>query len=92
MIIHALGKAIDNNVRKYSYVNSILVDWERNRFVSVEQIDAEDKKNVKPATFVRKEELPDWASEPTDYSANKSEVTDEDLRRFLEDVEEDEEF
>lgn len=92
MIIHALGKAIDNNVRKYSYVNSILVDWERNRFVSVEQIDAEDKKNVKPATFVRKEELPDWASGPTDYSANKSEVTDEDLRRFLEDVEEDEEF
>lgn len=92
MIIHALGKAIDNNVRKYSYVNSILIDWERNRFVSVEQIDAEDKKNVKPATFVRKEELPDWASEPTDYSANKSEVTDEDLRRFLEDVEEDEEF
>lgn len=92
MIIHALGKAIDNNVRKYTYVNSILIDWERNRFVSVDQIEAEDKKKSKPKTIVRSEALPDWASEPTDYSASKSEVTDEDLRRFLEDVEEDEEF
>jgi DnaD/phage-associated family protein len=48
MIIHALGIAIDNNVRKYAYVNSILKDWERNKFKSVEQIQAEDIKAAKP--------------------------------------------
>ena len=34
----------------------------------------------------RQEQLPDWAKEPVDYSSNKPKVTDEDLRRFLEDV------
>ena len=85
IIIHALGKAIDNNVRKYSYVNSILIDWERNKFTSVDQINAEDKKNTKPKTFVRNEKLPKWASDPVDYSVKKPEVSEEDLRRFLED-------
>ncbi len=47
MIIHALGIAIDNNVRKYAYVNTILKDWERNKFKSVEQVQAEDKKSTK---------------------------------------------
>ncbi|KAF1295278.1 DNA replication protein DnaD [Enterococcus sp. JM4C] len=47
MIIHALGIAIDNNVRKYAYVNSILKDWEKQKYVSVEQVKAEDKKKPK---------------------------------------------
>ena len=72
-------------MRKYSYVNSILIDWERNKFTSVDQINAEDKKNTKPKTFVRNEKLPKWASDPVDYSVKKPEVSEEDLRRFLED-------
>ncbi|MDT2687495.1 phage replisome organizer N-terminal domain-containing protein [Enterococcus gallinarum] len=42
------------------------------------------KKQVR--SYARQEQLPDWAKEPVDYSSNKPKVTDEDLRRFLEDV------
>ena len=45
MLLHALGIAVDNGVKKYSYVNSILKDWEQCRYLSVEQVKAEDKKN-----------------------------------------------
>lgn len=44
LIIYALGKAIDNNVRKYSYVNSILKDYENKRYRSVDQIKADEQK------------------------------------------------
>ena len=37
-------------------------------------------------SYARQEQLPDWAKEPVNYSSNKPKVTDEDLRRFLEDV------
>ncbi|MDT2693069.1 phage replisome organizer N-terminal domain-containing protein [Enterococcus gallinarum] len=37
-------------------------------------------------SYARQEQLPDWAKEPVDYSSKKPKVTDEDLRRFLEDV------
>ena len=37
-------------------------------------------------SYARQEQLPDWAKEPVDYSSNKPKVTEEDLRRFLEDV------
>lgn len=47
MIIHALDIGIDNNVRKYNYVNSILKDWENHRYVNLEQVEAEDKRNQK---------------------------------------------
>lgn len=45
-----------------------------------------NKKAVrKTQTFVRQETLPDWASEPVNYSTKKPVVTEEDRRRFLED-------
>lgn len=37
----------------------------------------------KEQIFTRKETLPEWATEPIDYSRNKPKVTDEDRRRFL---------
>lgn len=37
-------------------------------------------------SYARQEQLPDWAKEPVNYASNKPKVTDEDLRRFLEDV------
>lgn len=61
MIIHALGIAIDNNVRKYAYVNSILKDWESSKFTSVKQIQAEDKKRTK-----KKEQLENTGSSEYD--------------------------
>lgn len=40
----------------------------------------------------RRETLPDWAKEPTNYTRNKPNVTEEDLRGFLEDVGDEEGF
>lgn len=37
----------------------------------------------KPQTFTRNETLPEWATEPINYSTNKPKVTEEDRRRFL---------
>lgn len=45
LLLHALGIAVDNGVKKYAYVNSILKDWEQSRYLSVDQVKAEDKKN-----------------------------------------------
>jgi DnaD/phage-associated family protein len=43
LIIHAMEKSIDNNVRKYAYINSILIDWEQKKVLNVEQVKAMDK-------------------------------------------------
>lgn len=45
LIIHALGIAIDRNKRNYGYVNAILKDWEQNKYLSVKDVEANDKKN-----------------------------------------------
>lgn len=45
IVIHSLDIAIDNNVRKYSYANAILQDWENKQYKSVDQIEAEDKRS-----------------------------------------------
>lgn len=37
----------------------------------------------KQQIFTRNETLPEWATEPIDYSTNKPKVTEEDRRRFL---------
>lgn len=44
IVIHALGIAVDNGARRYNYINTILKDWESRRFLSVDQIKAEDTK------------------------------------------------
>lgn len=38
-----MEKSIDNNVRKYAYINSILIDWEQKKVLNVEQVKALDK-------------------------------------------------
>ncbi|AXH73434.1 MAG: DnaD [Caudoviricetes sp.] len=47
LIIHSLDIAIDNNVRKYSYVNSILKDWENKRYLCKKDVAANDKRKKK---------------------------------------------
>ena len=44
------------------------------------------KEKTRSQPYTRQEQLPEWAKKPVDYSNNQPEVTDEDLRRFLEDV------
>lgn len=44
LILYALGKAVDYDGKNYSYVKTILTDWEQRRYLSVEQVKAEDKK------------------------------------------------
>lgn len=45
LVIHALGIAIDRNKRNYGYANAILKDWEQNKYLSVKDVEANDKKN-----------------------------------------------
>ena len=63
LIIHAMKLAVDNNVRKYSYVNSILKNWEQKRLVTVEQIEAMEKEREQT-----KQQQPHRASNMPDYS------------------------
>lgn len=47
IVLHALDISIDNNVRKYNYAKSILTNWESKRYITVEQIEAEERKRKK---------------------------------------------
>lgn len=40
IIIYAMTIAIENNVRKYTYFNAILKDWENHKLVTVDQVKA----------------------------------------------------
>lgn len=42
LILKAMSTAVDNNVRKYSYVNAILKDWEQNKLTHVGMVDARE--------------------------------------------------
>lgn len=58
LILHALGIAVDNGVKKYAYVNKILTDWEQYRYLAVDQVKAEDKKN---SSSNNKRQWPDYS-------------------------------
>lgn len=53
-----------------------------------------DKQQVKQRsrTYTRQEQLPEWAKEPTDYTSQQSEITEEDMRRFLDATRDEEEL
>lgn len=64
LIIHSLEIAVNNNARKYNYVNAILKDWEQKRFTTVDQVRAGQKKtkadkNTQPETNTDYDDL-DW--------------------------------
>lgn len=64
LIIHSLEIAVNNNARKYNYVNAILKDWEQKRFITVDQVRAGQKKtkadkNTQPETNTDYDDL-DW--------------------------------
>ena len=47
IVLRALEISVDNNARKYNYANSILKSWEQKRMLTVQQIEAEDKRPEK---------------------------------------------
>ena len=64
LIIHAMKLAVDNSVRKYSYVNSILKNWEQKRLITVEQVEAMEKEREQ----TKQRQQPHRASNMPDYS------------------------
>lgn len=64
LIIHAMKLAVDNSVRKYSYVNSILKNWEQKRLITVEQVEVMEKEREQ----TKQRQQPHRASNMPDYS------------------------
>lgn len=73
LIILAMEKAVDYNARKYSYINSILRDWEQKKLITLEQVKAmenEREKANKQQRFNRENNKPDystWVSSGDDF-------------------------
>lgn len=73
LIILAMEKAVDYNARKYSYINSILRDWEQKKLITLEQVKAmeNERENAnKQQRFNRDNNKPDystWVSSGDDF-------------------------
>lgn len=78
IVLRALEISVDNNARKYNYANSILKSWEQKRMLTVQQIEAEDKRpgNTKDAS--------PWEQDWSIPEQNKVELkmTEEEYRQF----------
>ncbi|MDM8212623.1 DnaD domain protein [Enterococcus hirae] len=59
LIIYAMRRALEYNVRSYSYVNSILKSYEQHRYLNVDQVKAEEKKGRSKHKTPPDNELPD---------------------------------
>ena len=68
LVIHAMERAVENNVYTWKYVEAILKDWDKKRLKSISDIQADDKrretaKNSRTQSFnkrVREEQVPEW--------------------------------
>lgn len=80
IVLRALEISVDNNVRKYNYANSILKSWDQKRMLTVQQIDAEDKRAVKDDT----KDAGLWEQDWSIPEQNKVELkmTEEEYRQF----------
>lgn len=79
LVIHALGIAIDRNKRNYGYANAILKDWEQNKYLSVKDVEANDKKvqqNMQP--IHQEPKLPDY-SVPDELEVDPDKLPDLDF-------------
>lgn len=45
LIVHSLVICVERGKRNYGYAKAILTDWEQHRYLTVDQVKAEDKKN-----------------------------------------------
>ncbi|WP_461213852.1 DnaD domain protein [Lacticaseibacillus sp. GG6-2] len=46
LLIKAMGVAVDSNVRRYAYVNSVLRRWEQQKYKSPEEVDADERQRT----------------------------------------------
>lgn len=80
IVLRALEISVDNNVKKYNYANSILKSWEQKRMLTVQQIEAEDKRPGKEDN----KDANSWEQDWSIPEQNKVELkmTDEEYRQF----------
>lgn len=88
LIIKALEIAIENNVRKFVYAESILKDWEKNKILTVKDVEAikvarESKPKPQQRRIIQKETLPDWANDDYVAPAVTGGPSKEELQRQL---------
>ncbi|MDT2641773.1 DnaD domain protein [Enterococcus dongliensis] len=58
LIIHSLVICVERGKRNYGYAKAILTDWEQQRYLTVDQVKAEDKKN---SSSNNKRQWPDYS-------------------------------
>lgn len=58
LIIHSLVICVERGKRNYGYAKAILTDWEQHRYLTVDQVKAEDKKN---SSSNNKRQWPDYS-------------------------------
>lgn len=74
VVKQAMSNAIDNNVRRYSYVNAILKNWESLRLTSLEAVTAYEAQRTQ-----RQKSKSTSRRASTDVYHNQGDVQDEDL-------------
>ncbi|EKP99637.1 hypothetical protein LCA12A_1312 [Lacticaseibacillus casei 12A] len=74
VVKQAMNNAIDNNVRRYSYVNAILKNWESLRLTSLEAVTAYEAQRTQ-----RQKSKSTSRQASTDVYHNQGDVQDEDL-------------
>ncbi|MDN6446946.1 MAG: DnaD domain protein, partial [Lacticaseibacillus paracasei] len=74
VVKQAMSNAIDNNVRRYSYVNAILKNWESLRLTSLEAVTAYEAQRTQ-----RQKSKSTSRQASTDVYQNQGDVQDEDL-------------
>lgn len=68
LVIHAMERAVENNVYTWKYVEAILKDWDKKRFKSIVDIQADDKRreaakknnSQRHQPRGREERVPEW--------------------------------
>ena len=58
LIVHSLVICVERGKRNYGYAKAILTDWENQRYLTVDQVKAEDKKN---SSSNNKRQWPDYS-------------------------------
>lgn len=61
LIIYAMGIAVEQNVRKYAYFNSILKDWEQNKLLTISDVQAkQNQRNQIKSNDQKNESYEGW--------------------------------
>ncbi|MEN3132952.1 DnaD domain-containing protein [Bacillus albus] len=96
LVIEAVNRAIDENVPKWRYIRSILINWEKKQVKTIHDVAALDtqfeiskqyKKRMGTGQVKRKEVVPDWIHEKEESHTipeEKTSTSTEEERKRLE--------